>query len=518
MILLISDENLWAMFSLKDNDPPRTCLTKRLIVKEVPPDKLLVINSLSGAIDLFYADEWKRIHQCDVDKNFESLPKSTYSFLARRGYLFFDANDEDHAFVSLMQYYRSKPSELQNSIIPALGCNFNCVYCFQPMSVRRHNLRMSEDQITTAHKIIGERISRSENKLLRVFGGEPLQLQNYSIIEKTLQFAAGKRLDVQITTNGFHLLEYIQLFKRFRNVSVYVQVTIDGVSRTHDIRRVHAGGGPSFKRIVNGVDALSRLPNTDITIRHNIDSETFDGYAGLLAFVKEKRWHLKKNIQFQLSGLFKSYDKSIRFPDSSDAIDIIDLYNSHIVPDPELDEHRFTTTSFSSEASYLATVFDFHVPGIHTRNDSFGPRVIYCHAAVDSAKYVFSPDGYVYNCLNLVGNKRFAIGRYSNGRIEIDDSSIQMWSERTITGISECYGCEMATLCGGGCAAERIWKDGELLKPSCHKDVKKRLLNRYLDEFIKRKLPSLLSSYKSQYRRKEGVGGRTHITDGIALL
>ena len=92
-----------------------------------------------------------------------------------------------------------------------------------------------------------------------------------------------------------------------------------------------------------------------------------------------------------------------------------------------------------------------------------------------------------------------------------------MWSERTITGISECYGCEMATLCGGGCAAERIWKDGELLKPSCHKDVKKRLLDLYLDEFIKRKLPSLLSSYKNQYRRKEGVGRRTHITDGIAL-
>ena len=83
-------------------------------------------------------------------------------------------------------------------------------------------MRMSEDQITTAHKIIGERISRSENKLLRVFGGEPLQLQNYSIIEKTLRFASGKGLDVQITTNGFHLLEYIPLFKRFRGTSIYL--------------------------------------------------------------------------------------------------------------------------------------------------------------------------------------------------------------------------------------------------------------------------------------------------------
>jgi len=496
MIPLISDEDLWAKVSPKDNEPPRIFLTKRLITKEVSPEKLLVINSLSGAFDLFYADEWDRINQCNRERNFRSLPKNSYSFLARRGYIYFDETDEDRVFVSLMQYYRSKPSELQNSIIPALDCNFNCTYCFQPKSIRRQNLRMTEDQVATAHKIIGERISRSGNKLLRVFGGEPLQLQNHSIIEKTLCFASENELDLQITTNGFHLLEYLHLFRKFRNVPLYVQVTLDGISTTHDVRRVHAKGLSSFERIVRGVDALSCLPKAHITVRHNIDKEILDEYAEVMAFVKEKRWHLKKNIDFQLSSLFKSYDKSISVTDSSDAEDVIDVYDSCIVRDPELDEQRFVTTCFSSEASYLATVFDFHVPGIHTRNDSYGPRVIYCHAAVDSAKYVFSPDGYIYNCLNLIGNKGFAIGRYAKGKAEIDDNAIKMWSERTITRISECYGCEMATLCGGGCAAERVWKDGEMLKPSCHKAVKTRLFNRYLDEFIKRKLPSLINAYE----------------------
>jgi len=95
MIPLISDEDLWARVSPKDNDPPRIFLTKRLITKEEKKKKLLVINSLSGAFDLFYADEWDRINQCNRERNFRSLPKNIYSFLARRGYIYFDETDED---------------------------------------------------------------------------------------------------------------------------------------------------------------------------------------------------------------------------------------------------------------------------------------------------------------------------------------------------------------------------------------------------------------------------------------
>jgi len=97
---------------------------------------------------------------------------------------------------------------------------------------------MTEDQVATAHKIIGERISRSGNKLLRVFGGEPLQLQNHSIIEKTLCFASENELDLQITTNGFHLLEYLQLFRKYRNVSLYVQVTLDGPDLCQNLKKL----------------------------------------------------------------------------------------------------------------------------------------------------------------------------------------------------------------------------------------------------------------------------------------
>ncbi len=401
---------------------------------------------------------------------------------------------EEDSFVYLMKYYRVKPVELQNDIIPTLGCNFRCRYCFEKLSIRQDNSTMTEDQITTALNIIKKRVSGGTNRLVRIFGGEPLQPRNYPIVEKIFRFAAEESLALQFTTNGFHLLDYVSLFKQYRKVPLFIQVSLDGIAKTHNKRRLHSRGMPTFERIVHGIDKLAQLPGVEITIRHNIDKEIMDNFSEVIKFIKEKGWHSKNNFQFQLSGLFSSYDKSIKVPKKPDYLDIVDLYNSYILNDPELDKARFETTSFSSEASYLATVFNFHVPGIHTRGDSYGPRVIYCHAAVDSSRYVFSPDGYIYNCLNCIGNNQSTIGRYSGGKIEIDNGSITRWNKRTITRMKKCRDCEIASLCGGGCPAENVWKNGKILKPSCEKEKKLILLDRYLDEFIKQKLPSIITS------------------------
>jgi len=493
MISLIPEESLWTTVTHED-DFLRTCLTKRVIERDVPDEKLLVINSISGAVDVFDRSEWELIKECALKGNFESLQEDLYSLLVRRGYLYFDEKDEDEAFIFLMQYYRSKPKELQNCVVPTLGCNFNCIYCFQKKSIREDASLMNEDQMLTAQQIIRERVSVGENRLVRIFGGEPLQPQNHLVVEELFRFAATESLTLQFTTNGFHLLDFIPLFEKYREVPLYIQVTLDGVGKTHDVRRKRAKGEASFEQIVRGIDALVELPNTDITVRHNVDKKIAKSYSEVIKFIKEKDWHSRDNIQFQISGIFSSYDESIKVSVKPDALDIVDLYDAHILNDPELDDSRFVTTSFSSEASYLASLFNFHVPGLHTRSDSFGPRVVYCHAAMDNSKYVFSPDGYIYNCLNLVGNSRFAIGRYADGQTEMDSDSISRWEKRSITNIRECRDCELASLCGGGCPVDMAWKKNEIMGPACNKQIKKALLDRYLDAFIKQKLPSLISA------------------------
>jgi uncharacterized protein len=495
MVPLIPDSDLWTIVRVENNDSCRTYLTKRLIERKVPGHKHLIINSLSGAIDIFDDAEWDLIKGCSLMRDFASLPDDLRCFLARRGYLYFHETDDVDAFAFLMRYYRVDPAESQNSIIPTMSCNFRCTYCFEKLSLRRGSSMMSEDQIVTAQAVMKERISKGSNRLLRVFGGEPLQPQTASIIEKLFRFASDESLALQITSNGFHLLDYFPLFRQFQNVPLYVQVTLDGIERTHDSKRRHMDGIPTFDRIVRGIDTLANLPNTNITIRHNIHMEVLNDYSAVIAFVKQKGWHLRNNIQFQLSGLFPSYDDTIAVPHKPDALDIVDLYDRHISEDPELDNAHFTTTTFSSEASYLATVFNFHVPGIHTRSDCFTPRVVYCHSAIDSAKYAFSPDGLIYSCLNLIGNNEAAIGTYANGKAELFETAVARWGERTVMAIEECRDCEMAALCGGGCPAERMWRDGSLMKPDCDKTAKIVLLNRYLDKFIEHKLPLLVASH-----------------------
>ncbi len=98
MIPLIKESNLWVTVEIEDNDSPRTFLTKRLVRKEIFPDKQLLINTISGAVDLFENREWEKIKNSAHSRDFSSLDKGLYFFLVRRGYLYFDEEERRRFF------------------------------------------------------------------------------------------------------------------------------------------------------------------------------------------------------------------------------------------------------------------------------------------------------------------------------------------------------------------------------------------------------------------------------------
>ncbi|MFH1727385.1 MAG: radical SAM protein [Pseudomonadota bacterium] len=494
MIPIINNNKLWTGVGFTKNDENRYFLTKRLIKKKADPINLLIINTFSGAIDLFTKKEWKQIETATKNRNIKALPRNLYKSLVKRGYLFYSQSDEKSSFIELMDFYRKRPVELLNFIIPTGGCNFRCTYCFEMLSYRKNHQKLSDDQVETSIQIMKKRFQESNNRLIRFFGGEPLQLKNIRIIEKYFKFAREEKLTFAFNSNGYDLIDYIPLFKEYPDINLYLQVSLDGIASTHNVKRIYTGGKPSFDKIVSGIDEFVKLPQSNLTIRHNIDKDIINIYDEVISFIKEKKWHKNKKITFQLSALLESFDKNLKITNIPDIFEIIKLYNSKIVPDPELNNKKFYTNIVSSEASYLSTLFNFDMPGIITRKDLHGPMVIYCHSAMDSTKIVYHPDGYLYNCENLIGNKKYAIGKYSNNSFTLFEDEIEKWSKRTITNIKECLDCNLGPLCGGGCPTEIIWRDQDIFNPSCDKKLKIKLLDMYLDYFIQYKLPNLIKS------------------------
>lgn len=78
-------------------------------------------------------------------------------------------------------------------------------------------------------------------------------------------------------------------------------------------------------------------------------------------------------------------------------------------------------------------------------------RRVFCPS--QAGEYVFDPLGDIYPCWEIVGNKDFKIGRYSEDYIEWDNERLREWRNYDITSSPICKKCKYALYCGGGCVA-----------------------------------------------------------------
>ena len=109
-------------------------------------------------------------------------------------------------------------------------------------------------------------------KYITVFGGEPLlnSPRQKELIVYLLNKANGAKLDVCFVTNGYTLVEYIDILRlgRIREI----QVTLDGTEAIHNKRRFLKGGAGSFEKIVKGIDLCLQNKIT-VNLRMVVDKE-----------------------------------------------------------------------------------------------------------------------------------------------------------------------------------------------------------------------------------------------------
>lgn len=71
----------------------------------------------------------------------------------------------------------------------------------------------------------------------------------------------------------------------------------------------------------------------------------------------------------------------------------------------------------------------------------------------------FDPEGYVYKCWELIGNKEYAVGKLSGeGKLEITNSvnyNRQMYGADPLADPA-CIKCKYLPICNGGCPIQRI--------------------------------------------------------------
>lgn len=206
--------------------------------------------------------------------------------LAKNGFLVPRLCDEVAHLERTFRTCRSQEAHLGLTLLPTLDCNFKCRYCYERSENRS---RMSRDVEDALIAFVGGKLASGGRLSVTWFGGEPLLCMDTveRLSRAFFELCASRRTgyDSHIVTNGY-LLDG-KTASRLKDLKVTrAQVTLDGPPEIHDRRKPLAGGGKTFRRIVDNLkEAVGFM---EITIRMNVDAENSSDLGRLLDILVEE--------------------------------------------------------------------------------------------------------------------------------------------------------------------------------------------------------------------------------------
>lgn len=341
-------------------------------------------------------------------------------------------NDEDDylKYKAIIKKMRDQTNFMHLTLAPTMDCCFNCFYCFEKCKGGKY---MPSETIDAIIKYIN---SRKNIEIIKLtwFGGEPLMaIKEMVEFNEKLSKIWMKEIDNDIITTGYHINKnVIEILKKIGVNSI--QITIDGIKETHNQVKYLPDCPDVFSKVWNNIELLHELaPDIKITIRVNLTKKNAHEYEQLL----ELFWKTFKNS--------KNITIAPSFVINRGTIDCIsnDCLNSLLFNHDERTKYILSLAGRGIDTPY-----------IRYPNRRFGECAIRNNIAIS-----FDPEGYAYKCWEVIGDKKYAIGRLNlNGElIELNATNInrQLYGADPLED-ANCVKCKYLPICGGGCPIQRI--------------------------------------------------------------
>jgi len=321
----------------------------------------------------------------------------------------------------------SDPNTLHVIVLPTLGCNFRCVYCYED----HRSSRMSPETTVALKKWLSVAIPLHKVVMLYWFGGEPL-LQYDTVLSvsrhvKSVAEQCGTMPVLHITTNGY-LLSTTRAKELTSSGIRDFQITVDGPARTHDRLRVLTSGRGTFKRVFENICMLATIDEqVKITLRINFNQTNLDSIPELMEM-------FPVSLRQQLRVVFEPI-----FGDC--ALSAVD----NIVPDTLSDR----LARYSETAAALGYDIVFGMSTVHPG------KLVYCYAERES-QYIVNCDGNIFKCSVCDFRPEQRVGYLGrDGVMHKDELGWQKWTGGNLFA-PRCYSCAYLPLCMGGCRKMRM--------------------------------------------------------------
>ena len=328
---------------------------------------------------------------------------------------------------------RNSDKNISFTIAPTMDCCFTCFYCFEKGNHRK--TYMSEKVMNSIIKNIENR-KNLQSINITWFGGEPLMAidkmrEFYKKLRKVWKGDFTSRI---ITTAHNITPEVIDILKEIEVTNM--QITLDGVEKTHNAIKFTKGCDNAFQKVVAHIDLLTeKYPELQIDIRVNITKKNAAEYIDLHNFIRN-RYAVKPIGTYPGIVANRSKDKKIDkdssfFNNNDCALFSIDLWNNY----------KITTNwlSYGNSMTYECAM----------RNKNF---------------FSVDPEGYIYQCWEVIGNKKHSIGKLDKDGNITDINHTEL--NRNLYGADplenqDCIKCSYLPMCAGGCPIQRVENEFE---------------------------------------------------------
>ncbi len=341
-------------------------------------------------------------------------------------------------------------------------CNLRCKYCLVDAGKEvEEPLRMEEI------KSILKEASSLGAKRFYLTGGEPYLREDYREVFKLITCFG----ELVILTNANFIDE--GSFIPSPEEALF-QVSLDGTERVNDLLR----GKGTFKQALRGIKVLQERGHQPVVASVVTKVNLYDlpnltlllGDIGLshhhLLFLHRKGRARKGNLSPSLSETLECLGRIL-----------------------EVGEERSVEVD-----NYLAFASRLHSPQ--------GRKKDLCHAGVEML--TIGPEGEVYLCPSLVGEKAFVLGSVRKRSLrDIWESSLKLKEIRKVSlkDYPKCQACEFRFYCGGGCLAFKFLESGSFFGEDPYCEIYKYLMIKKLRELKREKI--LLSPYSIPLGRDE---------------
>jgi len=411
-----------------------------------------IYNTLSNALLSIDKDSYNILIKKQTEKSTVSeddIDKELYEVLDEKRFITENDKDEFLAYKSMIHLQRNSKNFMHLTIAPTMDCNFSCHYCFE----KKEKKYITSEVIDSLIKYV-EQQKELSNIFITWFGGEPLMALDKirEFYDKFQKIWGEKAFSSNIITTAYYITpEVIEILKAVKISSM--QITLDGGRETHNKIKQTEGCSDVFSKIIENIDLITETaPEINVVIRVNLTKENANEYIQLHSFLNNR--YKGKNLGIA-PGLVK--DRGCNRGENSS------LFFNH--------------KEYAEFVLNLFNTYGIHSPALHYPSRFFEECAIRNPTSTN-----IDPEGYVYKCWEVIGNKKYAIGKLDDGIItEVNATMLnrQLYGADTLDD-KKCVQCSYLPVCNGGCPIHRIENEFEGAKNDVcclHKG--------YLPEFLK---------------------------------